>query len=765
MKPFTLILLLIPLLLLSGACKRDREPIVLDLCVDWKFTPGDHPDYRLPEFDDTGWRTIRIDDTWDHQGFHEMLGFAWYRLTLSIPGDMIKESFLSDSIRFRMGKIDDYDQVFLNGYLIGQNCRVMPPGSSVGENFYNQRSPWWIQRSYTLSLDDPRIIWDSLNTLAVRVYNSGGPGGMFGGIQQVAMADLSDYLSADYQRVPFQYLGDQIEKKFFLKNTSKFLQVEGQFRTITAAVLTGAVLNRDRMRVKLAPGDSVEIACSLPVPHEPVCLCYQFRQKGSGHMVEMRENTPYLLTPLPGPAPRINGPEVTGVRPEHPFLFYIPVTGRRPVTYKADLLPDGLTLDEKTGIISGTPDEPGEYRVTLKASNDDGSDTSTLRIIVGNDICLTPPMGWNSWNCWGLDVDQGKVLECASEFRRNGLADHGWNYINMDDGWEIPYDSQVRKRSAGGTILTNEKFPDIKALADSIHSLGLKIGIYSSPGPFTCGGFTASYGHESRDASTYGDWAIDYLKYDWCSYGRIAKDHSRQELMRPYQKMRRALDRVHRDIVYSLCQYGMGEVWEWGATVGGNLWRTTGDIVDTWESMSRIGFKQTDNAPYAAPGHWNDPDMLVVGWVGWGLQQHPSRLTPDEQYTHISLWCLLSAPLLLGCNPVMMDPFTLNLLTNDEVLAVNQDPLGKQALRMIKDDPVQVWMKELEDGRHAAGIFNLGDNVTEYPMDLTRLGFTGGVLVRDLWRQKDLGEFPGTFTAVVPSHGVLFVALTGNRPR
>ena len=204
----------------------------------------------------------------------------------------------------------------------------------------------------------------------------------------------------------------------------------------------------------------------------------------------------------------------------------------------------------------------------------------------------------------------------------------------------------------------------------------------------------------------------------------------------------------------------MGKVWEWGDEVGGNLWRTTGDITDTWESMRGIGFAQVDNAPFAGPGHWNDPDMLVVGWVGWGPSLHPTRLTPDEQYTHISLWCLLSAPLLIGCDLTRLDEFTLNLLTNDEVLAVDQDPSGRQAVPEIKAGDIQVWVKELADGSRAVGVFNLGASAAKYAVDLKSLGYAAGAKVRDLWRQKDLGEFTGAFEASVPAHGVVLVKLT-----
>jgi hypothetical protein len=302
--------------------------------------------------------------------------------------------------------------------------------------------------------------------------------------------------------------------------------------------------------------------------------------------------------------------------------------------------------------------------------------------------------------------------------------------------------------------LTNEKFPDMKSLADRIHALGLKIGIYSSPGPLTCAGYTGTYGHELQDARTYADWGIDYLKYDWCSYDKIAPQRSLKELQHPYLVMRRALDAVDRDIVFSLCQYGMGKLWVWGAQVGGNLWRTTEDIEDTWKSMSAIGFQQAENARFAGPGHWNDPDMLVVGRVGWGPDLHPSRLTPDEQYTHISLWCLLSAPLLIGCDLESLDPFTLNLLGNDEVLALDQDTLGRPAEPRLEDKSIQVWIKELADGERALGIFNLGRETVTYTLDFAAAGLPASLNLRDLWRQRDLGRTRHRYAMKIPGHGV-----------
>jgi alpha-galactosidase len=305
----------------------------------------------------------------------------------------------------------------------------------------------------------------------------------------------------------------------------------------------------------------------------------------------------------------------------------------------------------------------------------------------------------------------------------------------------------------------------------------LKIGLYSSPGPWTCGGCTGSFQHEQQDAQTYAKWGFDYFKYDWCSYGGIAdgkvatdksisswaageKGKSDVEVATyPYRLMGKFLREQKRDIVFSVCQYGMSDVWEWGASVDGNCWRTTYDITDTWESMSSIGFDQQDRAtPFAKPGNWNDPDMLVVGHVGWG-NPHPTRLTPDEQYTHISLWCLLASPLLIGCDLEKLDDFTLSLLTNDEVLAVDQDSLGKQATCVIKDGDLRVYARELEDGSRAVGFFNLGVKPVELSFkDFAKLGLAGRQATRDLWRQKNLAAVDTAMDSLpltIPAHGVV----------
>ena len=483
--------------------------------------------------------------------------------------------------------------------------------------------------------------------------------------------------------------------------------------------------------------------------------------------VEPRE----VLTPKPGPAPRINGPSLTGVTPGHDVLYKIPVTGTKPITYSVSNLPTGLTLDPATGIIRGQIATRGRYPVTFSAKNAVGSATKSFTFVAEGQLALTPAMGWNSWNAYGRAVSDSLARAAADAMVSKGLIDHGWTYVNLDDGWERSaretdplYEGPVR--ADDGTMLTNKKFPNMKALGDYIRGKGLKFGIYSGPGPTTCQRLEASWQHELQDFQTFAKWGVDYLKYDWCGYSSVlAPGETNQQLpvlKRPYQVGREALNKVARDIIYSLCQYGWGNVWEWGAEKGieGNSWRTTGDITDTWESMSTIGFRQVGNSKYASPGHWNDPDMLVIGKVGWGPRLRDSHLTPNEQYIHITLWTLLASPLLLGNDLTQMDDFELGLATNDEVLAVHQDPLGKAADRVSRNGELEVWSRPLADGSLAVGLFNRDEMDMKVGVKWSELGITGRQKVRDLWRQKDLGPFSDEFSSVVPRHGALFVKIS-----
>ncbi|MEC5174838.1 NPCBM/NEW2 domain-containing protein [Chryseobacterium nepalense] len=490
---------------------------------------------------------------------------------------------------------------------------------------------------------------------------------------------------------------------------------------------------------------------------------------------------PYILTPKPAATPRINSAGVYGVRPGSPFLFRIAATGERPMIFSAKKLPEGLKLDPETGIITGKIDSKGTYEVELSAKNAKGSASKKLRIEAGDRIALTPTMGWNSWNCFGHEVSADKVKRAADALVKTGLVNHGWNYINIDDSWQFNRDGkdssfQGKMRDENGYILTNSKFPDMKNLGDYIHGNGLKMGIYSSPGPWTCGGCAGSYGYEKQDAESYAKWGVDYLKYDWCSYGGVidglpGNDANKvpslafqgggdpETGVRPFLLMGNMLKQQPRDIVYNLCQYGMGDVWKWGEEVHAQSWRTTNDITDTWASVKNIALAQEKAASYAKPGNWNDPDMLVVGIVGWG-NPYQSRLKPDEQYLHISLWSIFSAPLLIGCDLEKLDDFTLNLLTNDEVIAVNQDALGKQGVCLHTVGELRIYVKELEDGGKAVAFANFGREKVKLPYkDFKKLGISGTQTVRDLWRQKNIADIntdKESLSLDIPAHGVAY---------
>jgi len=575
---------------------------------------------------------------------------------------------------------------------------------------------------------------------------------MYEGKYGISAADITDYIVINNGDNGFQFGPDKkLSKKIILQSTSEKYDFTGKLRILITDPVSGASVFKQTIGTDFAKNRPFEYTYKTVLPeNKSYEVTYVFEEDRSKKEVVAKEGIPYILTPMASASPKIHAAAVFGVQPGSPFLFRIPATGDRPISYDATGLPAGLQIDKQTGIITGVIASKGNFKVKLIAKNKISSASKNFTIICGDNVRLTPALGWNSWNCWGLSVSDEKVRTSARAMFSK-LADHGWTYVNIDDGWED-------KRNAEGEMLTNQKFPDMKALCDYVHSLGLRIGIYSSPGTLTCGEYAGSYQHEEQDAKTYAQWGIDYLKYDWCSYGQIAPAQpSLDEYKKPYIVMKEALKKNHRDILYSLCQYGMGDVWKWGAEVGANSWRTTGDITDTWSSLSSIGFSQDKSAPYTAPGHFNDPDMLIVGKVGWGPSLHDTRLTPDEQYTHISLWALLSSPLLIGCDMSQLDDFTLNLLTNDEVIAINQDALAKPAKKIFHKNQVQVWTKELQDGSTAIGIFNLDDKPNKQIIDFASLKLSSKLKLRDAWRQKELGSFSNSYSATLPAHGVILL--------
>jgi len=413
----------------------------------------------------------------------------------------------------------------------------------------------------------------------------------------------------------------------------------------------------------------------------------------------------------------------------------------RKVQYEGKLVGDELHVSTRR-----RPQDNPTQMVAVRAPAGEGAlparnPLPALHKVPDNGLARTPPMGWNSWNKFASRVDDPTVRSIADAMASNGMKEAGYLYINIDDTWEAG-------RDARGNIQTNKKFPDMKALADYVHSKGLKLGIYSSPGPNTCAGYEGTYGHEEQDARTYAAWGIDYLKYDWCGARTLYTD---EEMPAVYQIMGDALLKTKRPIVYSLCQYGRLDVWKWGADVGGNLWRTTGDIRDAWDSMTRIGFSQNDLAPWAKPGHWNDPDMLEIG---------NGAMTNDEYKTHMSLWAILAAPLLAGNDLRSMSPEILAILTNHEVIAVNQDKLGKQGQRVWQSGDQEIWTRTLSGGALAVAVFNRANAPATISIKLADLKLDGKWKARDLWSHQTVPWSDTEYSTSVPAHGVVMLNLS-----
>lgn len=609
-------------------------------------------------FDDSSWQSLSMLRPWNEQGTQNPNNYAWYRIRFTLPQSMLDNSDAKESVVFDMGKIDDADETYLNGVLIGKTGQT--PADKGG-----YVSAWENVRTYSVPAKSKAIKWGGENVLAVRVYNGNDPGGMFGGGVSISVPNRIDCIHTTFA-----------QKSFGVK-----------------PVCTATVKNTGGSTAKMAIDiDVTDTENGQSLQH----ISKKLSVKGNG-------------------------------------------------TKSFD-----LAYDRSRCV---------QISVTCTDAASDKKNTATFipKYILTPAAPATPPMGWNSWNCWGLSVSQEKVMSSARALIDKGLADYGYSYINVDDAWEAP------ERNADGTIAVNEKFPDMKGLGDWLHSNGLKFGIYSSPGDRTCGNYLGSLGHEEQDAKTYNSWGIDYLKYDWCGYSREfdkSRDHSVAAYVRPYLHMQKYLREQPRDIFYSLCQYGMADVWKWGHAVDANSWRTTGDITDTWESLYDIGFvRQAELYPYAEPGCWNDPDMLIVGMVGWSANLRETRLTTEEQYTHISLWSLLASNMLIGCDISRMDDFTLGLLCNNEVNAVNQDILGRQAKREVLDGDIQIWKRPLADGSYAVGIFNVGsENATvDFSSYFGKLGISSLSYVRDLWRQKDLSTTDTRY--FIPSHGVRLIKI------
>lgn len=494
----------------------------------------------------------------------------------------------------------------------------------------------------------------------------------------------------------------------------------------------------------------------------------------------------YILTPEEAEIPRINGPSVFGVRPGAPFLYSIPATGRRPLTFRADNLPKGLTLDESTGIISGSITDPArrKYALKLYADNEAGTTMEKFTITVGNTISLTPPMGWTSRNCLGANITQERVIAAAEAMLDKGLNNHGWSYINMDDGWQ-----GLRGGKYNAIQADTGRFTDMRQLCDDIHAMGLKVGLYSSPWITTHTGFaggssdnltgdwgpdmgyeasstvqqglqrTGRHTWEKEDAAQWADWGIDFLKYEW-------HPNDIQNAMR----MGNVLKNSGRDIVYSIAHSAdVSQAQRYASAA--NCWRTTADLEDRWdEEGSKLSIREVwqlheewmNKGVKGSPGKFPDADILAVGdTVNSEGQFRPSRLTADEQYSQVSLWTLWSSPLLISCPIESLDRFTEKLLTNAEVIDIHQDSAVKPARSISRTSDQEIYVKDLADPKSkAVGLFNLDDESRIIVLNLKAAKMSGTYKLRDVWRQRDIGTYKGQFSAEVPGHGVILLHAT-----
>jgi alpha-galactosidase len=363
---------------------------------------------------------------------------------------------------------------------------------------------------------------------------------------------------------------------------------------------------------------------------------------------------------------------------------------------------------------------------------------TTNSIAQEQQLATTPPMGWNSWNKFACEVNEQLIREMADAMVSSGLKAAGYQYVNIDDCWQVSRDAQ------GNIVADPARFPSgIKALADYVHSKGLKLGLYTDAGRLTCQKRPGSFDHELQDAKTYASWGVDYVKVDWCYSEGLDPEVQ-------YAKVRDALAQAGRPIVFSICNWGVKAPWRWGPKTG-NLWRTTGDISDKYDSMSLIGFSQNGLEKFAGPGHWNDPDMLEVGNGG---------MDRDEYRTHMALWALLAAPLLAGNDLRSMTAETKEMLTNGEVLAVDQDSKGVQGHRIWEEGPLEIWAKPLADQSQAVALFNRSEASLKMTLDFKAIGFSGAAKLRDLWEHKDIGPVQDTYTVEVPKHGVVLLKVS-----
>jgi alpha-galactosidase len=485
--------------------------------------------------------------------------------------------------------------------------------------------------------------------------------------------------------------------------------------------------------------------------------------------------------------PAIHGPSIYGASAGKPFRYAVPATGERPLRFRAEGLPQGLRLDSTTGHLVGAARTEGDFQVLLQVENEHGRAEKEFTIAIGRGLALTPPMGWNSWNAWRRWVDDARMRSAAEDLVKTGLAARGYSCVNIDSCW------QGRRGGPHGAIQPNGKFPDMKALADHIHGLGLKFGIYSTPWvmPWGCtpteaeddwggpgligcssgkpdpdyqpnsiaeGRYVGLEKHEAQDVAQWSEWGVDFLKYDWNPTDT-----------RSLERMGRLVKEAPRDIVVSICTNARLEDADTIKTWS-NMWRGLPDTVDEWSSVLKNAFLLEDSQgedwrPHVRPGSWNDLDMLALGPQTEGSTKcHPNRLSRDEQITSMTAWALYPSPLILSCDLSELSDFEMRLFCNEEVIAVNQDRLGRPAIRLHeqRNQPIdaglprsnyRIWARTLADGTTAVGLFNLSSRADKITFNLKDLGLSGSVAIRNLWERRNLGQFTERFSIAVPAHG------------
>lgn len=477
-----------------------------------------------------------------------------------------------------------------------------------------------------------------------------------------------------------------------------------------------------------------------------------------------------ILTPLPNQEPKINGPKLYGVRPGKKFVYRIPCQGMRPIKFEIQGLPGQLTLDAEKGIITGiVPEDKGEYAMTVIASNKHGKVSREFKLVVGENIALTPPTGWNSWGGHMLLITDEIMRKTADIFVEKGFADVGFQYISIDDCWMktskesfearndfkkeqhegFSFDGLVGEvRTVEGNVIPNNNFPDMKAMTNYIHSFGLKAGIYSSPGPYTCQNFEGSLGYEKLDADQYANWGFDLLKYDLCSGSGCLKcirnlsDSYPQSAL--WQPMATYLSMQNRDILFNLCQYGNENPWTWAPDLGISTWRTGGDLNHHVENYFKNALRiSTELRAFSKPGQWNDPDFMYIHKLrDFRKMVNPSQeiqLNTNQRYQYVTLWSVVCAPFFFSCDINEIDDFTIRLLTNAGVMNINQDALGDVAETIKNENDEVIMLKKLADGSKALAIFNTNAvNEKVIDINLTTIGLNGSKEFYDVWRQKYL---------------------------